>query len=375
MYANRIKSIREQIYASYTNLEDIASENRFSFLECTACKELYFPKLDYCATSFYKDVLTNRRLSVHDLNNYLHIKDHINIYNPFNVLSGTNIYAAFHYGSYRIINCVLHEHKVDYVIAVNRFLLQSEFHKQTMENLKNIGNKSGKDINVQFIDVESNAGIVQMIRALREGKSVVVYIDGGRGLGGFGGNNERLEKVDFLNKKITARGGVAFLSHHTQVPIVPVLSWRSLDYTKSYIEFFEKIIPVGERQQYITEVTQTLWDMFSAKLVLDPTQWEAMLYAHYFAIQEPAPNHKTMNEQVAYQFNDQYQFFSDSGQYYLYHKTSFLTVKLTQQLLKLLLTLKKDKISFAYSDYAYLVDKRTLNDLIGHEVLKASFPA
>jgi len=193
MYQFEIDKIIKEVEDVDMKVEELDGICRLEYLQSISCKSTYFKKYVDCDDKdFYKNVKINQRLSVHDLNNYRKLKDHIHVLFESEPRSLTKkIYCAFHYGSYRAINCALHERNVDFAVVANQSIIKSS--QESIMNLhRDELQKSGRVVDFEIINVNANSGILKMMRALKEGKSLLIYIDGNNGLGGFSKNDGKL---------------------------------------------------------------------------------------------------------------------------------------------------------------------------------------
>src|SRR5690606_8694115 len=88
------------------------------------------------------------------------------------------IVCTYHSGSYRLINKVLAEADVPFALVVNKTVLRQEsdsFQKQFDRVTP------GFPESLHLIDAEEPTALLKMIRTLKSGKNLVVYVDGNTG--------------------------------------------------------------------------------------------------------------------------------------------------------------------------------------------------
>lgn len=368
-YKEEISKIHHEILDYNIDIEKLEDEKRFSFLQFTSSKKHFFPKNTKLNNlDFYNKVKTNQALSTFDLINYIEIKDNIKLsYDP-DTFKQPKIYCTFHYGSYKVLNCILHDQNIDFSVIVNKVILEKdedtliELHEQELI-------RSNKKNDFQIINANSNSGLIKMIRALKQGKSLVIYIDGNSGVEGFNNNSEKTVVVNFLNKEIYSRTGVAFLSNHLNIPIVPVISSRSSNYEEIRIKFYDEIKPTTNNEESIRKTTQKIWDIFSKEVSKDPTQWASILCAHHFLKIKDKVVLKGNNKEK-YSINKvEFDFFKKADDYYLYSHNNFWTFKLSNNIFKLLRYLEENNGMYSFEELSEVVHEDLLKDLINKEVL------
>lgn len=125
------------------------------------------------------------------------------------------------------------------------------------------------------------------------------------------------------------------------------------------------------KEEFILETTQFLWDNFSKLVTKDPSQWEAVFYAHSYTVQKDQPPIKVnYSENALYTFNSQeYDFYLENGVYYLFNLITSKTIKIPENLFKLLLRLKESRDSFTLLEFGEILERSLLVDLIEKNIL------
>src|SRR3546814_7218233 len=96
-------------------------------------------------------------------------------------------------------------------------------------------------MNFELLDIGSHAGSFRLLRRLKQGYNVLIYLDGETG----NPKDERYEKwtsVNFLEGVLQVRKGIASISNFVGAPIVPVISRREPE-NGITIHFFSPIRP------------------------------------------------------------------------------------------------------------------------------------
>jgi KDO2-lipid IV(A) lauroyltransferase len=372
MYINDFYNTKKKIYSNYLNALELDGKQRLEYLQCISSRQIFLEEYnrqdDY---SFYTKIKTTEYLSNYDFNNFHEIKEHLNLIGNFKeAFSLPKIYCSFHFGSYKILNCILHDMNVDFAVVMGKTAIESSanniirIHEKELETTK-------RNVDFDIIDANSNSGLVKLIRALRGGKSLVIYIDGGKGIQNLNVNIERVSVINFLDEYIYSRTGVAYLSSHLNVPIVPVISnWES-DYSKINIHFYDELIPKSKKTKDLHNVTAKIWEIFSPIVKKYPEQWEAILFSHLFLIKDKKElSHANYSMKQYYSFNNNcFDFFIKSGEYFLYSIENFTTYKLKASTYKLLKYLKVNNNNFTQQQLCEIAHQNLIDDLIKNKVL------
>ncbi len=187
------------------------------------------------------------------------------------------IICTFHTGSYRLINLFLARHKISYSLVVGKDIIEKEgkMFLRIHEEL------SGNPDSLKLINAESPGSGIQMLKDLKKGRSLLIYLDGNTGAGEQTETNGNHCIINFLNQQLYVRKGAAYLAHAVSVPIVPVVCYRkSLEQIR--LRFFEPIYPAAEmdRTAFADQTMQRLYDLAAPVITAYPEQWEAWLYLH-----------------------------------------------------------------------------------------------
>lgn len=254
----------------------------------SACLSNYLPNISQNEhTEIFKNIFLHQQLSTFEQSFY-DLPDYV-VYENLNaqiwqiLKKQTSVICTFHTGSYKLINIFLSKNKIPFSLVISKEVIatQGDTFKKMFEEFNNGDNNQEA---LRLIDAESPNSILQMIRDLKRGRNLVIYIDGNSGSGNETINNENNCEINFLNKKIYARQGISFLAHTMQVPIITVASYReSLNEIK--LKFFDPIIPDANqnKSEFIKRTTQNIYNLVAPIIKKYPEQWEAWLYLHKVA--------------------------------------------------------------------------------------------
>lgn len=293
----------------------------------------------------YKNILLHKKLSILEQSTYEAL-DFVEMENlSSEILSQLQnkptIICTFHTGSYRVLNLFLTRNKIPYSLVIGKDILQQE--GDTFYSLYNGLPGNNQEGGFNIIDAEkANVGL-QMLRELKKGRSLLLYIDGNTGAGAATTKNDNRCVVNFLNQQLFARKGIAFLAHAANIPIITAVCYRT-SWQTTRLKFFDAILPDAnkERTLFAEETTQQIYDLVAPIIKKYPEQWEAWLYIHKVAnIINPSikpDNNKrdcVGSEKIAL---DSFRFgiFKLNGAFFLLRKGTYSFYEINNQLYDLL---------------------------------------
>ena len=178
-----------------------------------------------------------------------------------------------------------------------------------------------------------------MLRELKAGRSLLLYMDGNTGAGNSTARNENCCLVDFLRHQLYARKGNGYLAHAANVPIIPVINYRPA-WDDIRLRFFDKIMPDAgkDRNNFAIRATQQLYDIAAPYIQQYPEQWEAWLYLHKVV---SISNRQVLvdgtfdSERFRFNLRD-FGVFGISNNSFLFNKTNYTSYKIERGLYKIL---------------------------------------
>ncbi|MGC4036062.1 MAG: hypothetical protein QM764_08875 [Chitinophagaceae bacterium] len=190
------------------------------------------------------------------------------------------IICTFHTGSYRLINLLLVKYKIPFSLVISRNVIEKE--REGFSNLYNDLSDRAELSNFALIDAEATNAGFQMLRSLKEKKTLLFYIDGNSGSGSMNVDNSNCCLITFLEQRLFVRKGISFLANKASVPIIPVASYRT-SWENIHLKFFDSIPPCKKNVSNPENTTQEIYNLVSPLVAKFPEQWEAWLYLHKFA--------------------------------------------------------------------------------------------
>ncbi|GLX86243.1 hypothetical protein tloyanaT_24960 [Thalassotalea loyana] len=222
------------------------------------------------------------------------------------------IYCSYHLGSYRLIVGYLLSKGVDVALLVTDDVMQQQI-ERIYDFHQEICTKEpfGK---LTFFNAESFNGISDAVDFYQAGGSLLIYIDGNSGIGGMGRNDNRLLTVDFLNRQIKARKGVAFLSRVLMADIFPVFVRNNDDGTRSLITSTPiKPNRAIAKSEYIEQTTKHLFDILAREINREPESWEGWLYIHKVTCTPQHPEHQQLQAPTQQDIDPFALYFNDNA--------------------------------------------------------------
>lgn len=263
------------------------SENQFNnaFHVADANLRLFFPTMPETERrSVIEELIVEQQLAHQDQANFDLIESTV-LSDVSGVLQGGGtdspaIFCTYHVSSYRHLLHVLLSSGRDCVLLVAGRTLEAQgqsYLSDAQVGAARLGWKGTLDT----INAEDKNSLLKSLRALRNGKSLVVYIDGNSGVGS-NVNSENMVEVEFFDQTILARTGIAFLSHVSGAPIVPAVCTRDSGRCLK-LKLYETIRPNNEaREQYVPTTTQALYNVLAGAIDSAKGQWEGWLYIHKY---------------------------------------------------------------------------------------------
>lgn len=362
---------RDEIYNQYLNLIDnpdykskiskthsfnLASANFFNFL----------PEIDFDRHyNLFNEITLHNRLThfeqIHlEALNYV-TTDNLSPETLKMLRERPCVISSFHFGSYRLLNAFLAKNNIHYTAVCPKAILERE-EEMFRENL--FSNKDAK-----FIELESPALGLKIIKELKNGRNVFLYFDGFRST--LKGRTSEDEKISFLNKEIYVKKEVAHLANVAKVPLITTIAYRkNIDDIR--LHFFDPILPDTEKnkEEYALEATKLAYDRFSHFLKMYPGQWETWLYLHK---QVESNEHFILTNQInneilekGLSFNmKRYGIFKILEDSFLFDRFSYITYPIDSGLHEQLEKLANDT-NFPIEKK---IEKHTLKELYNNQVL------
>ncbi len=278
------------------------------------------------------------------------------------------IYTTIHLGAYKLIVGELLKNGINLCIPISKRVYNEQF--DDFMNLKEQAHSCKGSID--FVDIEERSGIFKMIKYIKQGYSLLMYLDGNSGIGGMERVDDKLTSVDFFNKKIMGRKGIAFIANALNLSIQPIVSFFDEDNVTPNIHFLDIIpyIKTDDKKLYEKDLIQNLWSIFCKYINQYPDQWEGWLYVDaFFDKKIKAKTYSKTQELLTFNY-EKYDFISKNEDYYLYDMENNILVKTSKGLFSLFHTIYSKKIILNTADLNVLIKKQTLiDDILSKAIL------
>lgn len=192
--------------------------------------------------------------------------------------SSPAIVCTYHTGSYRLLSYPLLEQRIPIALLLASEIINTQGEGMLI-NAVQIGKRNGTTCSL--IDAEQPMAGLHILKALRQGTTVVAYVDGNTGVLA-NGENANLTTVQFLGKEMRVRRGLPQLARRAGVPLYGVMALRKADYTP--LMACTRLLSPNDLDEAGATVDQQAMQFFYADLektvIRDPWLWENWLYLH-----------------------------------------------------------------------------------------------
>lgn len=320
--------------------------------------------------AIYRHILLHQQISLLDEENPAYamkdlLVENLGSYNFRTFTQCPAIFCTMHNGSYRLINFFLKQHRIPFALVANKNVINDERSRFEI-NFNRLYVQDGFPLSL--IDAEESSSVIRMMRALKEGKSLLLYIDGNTGAGDWAGeDNQNLCYVSFLAQQLAARSGIAYMSVKTRVPVIPLIALKTSAHFNRLI-FFPPIKPAAKSnniREEIQRIMQEVYHQMSGIIKDVPGQWEGWLYVHKFA--KITPGAYTINDELPATTNQvafnsaEFIIFKMDSKFFLLHKNSYRSYPIDEVLYNFLsscLPSCPDDILIAPALLKKLIDER-----------------
>ena len=309
LFVNKAEYVRKGI------LEDDLLRKEYLF--CRANKHNFMPESSIDDTIFFENIQAHKRLRiVEDKTEHNVLMDLISAEGNMNFLKDSSekphIFCSFHFGSFMQIGPYLNKLGIDFSVLTEPGINHRHLHP-TVEAEQ-----------LEVMHSNSSGILLNMIETLRSNKSLIVFLDGGKG-SNLDTERKSYATVDFLGKKYFVKKGIPALSYIANVPIIPVISYRT-DKGEMKLFFGNPIEPTRtiSREVFVNQTIQACFDLFTKYLLDNPEQFTLWHALHqYIDIQTNTSNVNELPKVGKCCFNqNRYIFYHDEKARYLFDKVT-----------------------------------------------------
>lgn len=185
------------------------------------------------------------------------------------------IIATFHTGSYRLISYLLMQSNVPIALLLSHDVKRLQG-QAILERAEHLGGRH----RCRLVEAEKPTAPFQLMRAVKEGYTVLAYLDGNTG-SGMPLINKNLVTINFLNGRLRARQGLFFLANKLKVPLYGIISRRLPEVGVEL--WFNREYQPGEsmlESSYRTGAVHQLYSDLGQEIRKEPWQWDHWFFLH-----------------------------------------------------------------------------------------------
>ena len=216
------------------------------------------------------------------------------------------VIAACHVGQYHRIPFVLN--KLGYAVTL---LLDEENQAREQQQLQAWTSRYHGPLQqpIEYINAQLPTAPWKMSQALRKGRMLFVYMDGGTGLQDSDPARTSVE-VNFLRLLLRVRKGLAFVAGRAGAPIVPAVCSRSAD-GKQSVRFSRPCLAnhAESLDDYCARAMQYCYSILEERVLRHPDCWEEWYHVHRWVVYPRAarldnpPITVEKNQEIEFQFD------------------------------------------------------------------------
>lgn len=222
------------------------------------------------------------------------------------------IFCSFHIGSYRLILPYLLKHGIKVTLLIDEHVAkaQSEKFRELLNEVCD-ANKLTTDC-VTIRDTSRGNIILSLLRDLKNGRSLPIFVDGNTGVGGSSPRDDSVSPVRFLGSTLFSRKGIGYISWMSDCSVVPMVIYRhEADAWTNVLKLFPPITPLRTRgrEPFCADVIAGLYTVLEVSVREFYYQWESWRYIERsldipeLAKRVPAPLAIAHNEESELRFN------------------------------------------------------------------------
>ena len=255
-----------------------------------------------------------------------------------NTLQQPGVIASFHTGPYRLLCMWLIRHGIPFTLVVSADVAHGQgesndgWYRRIADN-----DKAG---HMHCLLAEDPMVMRKMVRHIKQGRFILLYVDGNMGAGKMGNYKGSLT-LDFLAHRIRVKTGVAELARLAKAPIYPVLAAFD-DKGVPELVFRSPIntanLPAA-RKVFVAHVMKQLYDWLQSFLGKNGLQWEGWFYVHADLVRDTdAANHGFLRYYAPFEF---------AGKYFLLHKDSFMVYPISADVYQMIQNMCCNNVVFS----------------------------
>ncbi|WP_166670644.1 hypothetical protein [Olivibacter sp. XZL3] len=322
-----------------------SSKDRMAFLRLSAAIYHLCPSKIADQDGFFRKVYYQEQLALIDRRTLPEIRQKLTFTGAHEQLRQAHtcgrILVSFHYGSFFASLAAFSAYELQVMVGMAGEVYQ-KIKDDLASDARKLANHDGSNFSLELLDLGAPMSIFRMVRKLRSGKDVFLFIDAD--------SRQRIDKseqrkirIPFLDGALLVSSGAAYLSYLTGAAIVPILSPR-IPNGQTQVEFKEWIYPdtAVDAETFAGQTMQRLFMYLEKQVLKDPTQWEGWLYIHNLVERRSQADWSYTEQQTSrdtdeYRVNqERYALIAEKKDHYLFDRQQYRMLWIPEALFGLL---------------------------------------
>lgn len=196
------------------------------------------------------------------------------------------IFCSYHLGSYRLIIPYLVKQGIKLTL-----LIDANVDRRQRDDFFEVVNAARARYGIvenhfEIVNTETPNVMFTLLRALKKGRSLMIFIDGNTGVDGKSTDADKLQAVRLFDQTVFSRKGLAYLSWSAKVPVIPLVAYRNPhDLWQNRLRFYPPVLASdnleGGRDAWCAQVLQHLYAILQQQLARICSQWESWRYIEH----------------------------------------------------------------------------------------------
>jgi len=183
-----------------------------------------------------------------------------------------HVICTLHAGSYRYVSYLLTVSRIPFAVLISgQAMAQAAGFRKRYADWHRRHGLSGE---LPIIAADDPRAIWQMLKLLKAGYQLLVYLDGFTGLET---NEDQLQAVPFMGQHLKVRRGASFLAQRLKLPLLPMLCMRDGNTIRVVAD--DPICGYDDSQFSALAMTR-MFSFFASHLLFDPAQGENWFFLH-----------------------------------------------------------------------------------------------
>lgn len=189
------------------------------------------------------------------------------------------VIATFHIGAYKLLPLWLINTGIPLTLLVSADVAARERESYRVQSSRFAAEGQPP---LELLEAEDPMVIRKMIRSIRRGNWVLIFVDGNEGMATKPSTTCRTNLLmNFLAHKLHVKTGAAELAFLAGCPIYPLALLFDEQLNPKLTSLPLMAFPKGVRQDAVREIMQVLYGWLARMIRQSPAQWEGWFYVHH----------------------------------------------------------------------------------------------